>query len=185
VELFSDCCAARAEQWAASAWKRFDLSVPTDLIILSDKLGIEIIRVPLPDDVPGWYLETEVAKRIFLNLNHPYPKRRFTLAHEIGHAAMIKVPCPKQSNRMFHVTGCWRPDCHENFCDRFAADVLMPRPLILQACEELHHPDWFDKTDVLAARFEVSLAAMRRRLRELGLEHRARRYHERASLIVG
>ncbi|MCE5199218.1 ImmA/IrrE family metallo-endopeptidase [bacterium] len=183
MELFSDCCAARAERWAASAWKKFSLSVPTDLIILSDKLGIEIIRESLPDDVPGWYLETEVAKRIFINLNHPYPKRRFTLAHEIGHAAMSKVPCPKQAHRMFHITGCWRPDCHEIFCDRFATDVLMPRPLIIEACQELHHPDWHDKTEVLAARFEVSIAAMRRRLRELGLESKYRRYSERCRVV--
>ncbi|MCX6373029.1 MAG: ImmA/IrrE family metallo-endopeptidase [Actinobacteria bacterium] len=90
-------------------------------------------------------------------------RRRFTIAHEIGHFVLHEERC-----RPVHygsVAEAGRAE--EREADAFAAELLMPEPLVREAVRE-HGPD----VNRLADRFEVGRKAMQARLRELGLEER-------------
>jgi len=87
-------------------------------------------------------------------------RRRFTIAHEIGH--FVLHPERSRPERGGGVNAAWQSQ--EREADQFAAELLMPESLVRQAVVE-QGADAFR----LADRFDVSLAAMRVRLRRLGL----------------
>jgi hypothetical protein len=87
-------------------------------------------------------------------------RRRFTIAHEIGH--FMLHPPRARMERGGRVSEAGRLE--EREADSFAAELLMPEPLVRQAVHE-------QGADVsrLADRFLVSKAAMQLRLKILGL----------------
>lgn len=87
-------------------------------------------------------------------------RRRFTIAHEIGH--FVLHPERRRPERRGGVNAAW--EGQEREADRFAAELLMPEPLVREAVAQ-HGPD----AARLADRFEVSRQAMEVRLRTLGL----------------
>jgi hypothetical protein len=87
-------------------------------------------------------------------------RRRFTIAHEIGH--FVLHPERQRPERGGGVNAVW--EGQEREADRFAAELLMPEPLVREAVVQ-HGPD----AARLADRFEVSRQAMQVRLRALGL----------------
>jgi Zn-dependent peptidase ImmA (M78 family) len=89
-------------------------------------------------------------------------RRRFTIAHEIGH--FVLHPGRPHMERGGLVSEAGRLE--EREADAFAAEILMPEPLVRQAVYE-HGPD----VARLADRFLVSKKAMQLRLRFLGLSH--------------
>jgi len=90
---------------------------------------------------------------------------RFTLAHELAHIVMGDVAVESG--------GCGSPlpegPTRESACDTFAAELLMPAPLVRDAWRR--DPD----VAVLAERFDVPHRAMERRFAELGLDRDAER----------
>ena len=87
-------------------------------------------------------------------------RRRFTIAHEIGH--FVLHPGRPRLERGGRVTEAGRSE--EREADAFAAALLMPEHLVREAVYE-HGAD----VPRLADRFLVSSAAMQVRLRSLGL----------------
>jgi len=89
-------------------------------------------------------------------------RRRFTIAHEIGH--FVLHPGRPRRERGGRVTEAGRME--EREADVFAAELLMPERLVREAVYE-------QGLDVsrLADRFLVSRTAMQHRLRFLGLSH--------------
>lgn len=101
------------------------------------------------------------------------PQLSFVLWHEFFEILREHPSYPMSSRQM--------TTAHtERLANKFASHVLMPREVVKQLATELGHPD-LDKTPNLAARFGVSLSAMRTTLRELGLSPRrtltARRFY--------
>jgi Zn-dependent peptidase ImmA (M78 family) len=90
-------------------------------------------------------------------------RRRFTIAHEIGH--FVLHPGLQRAERGGRVNEAGR--IREREADAFAADLLMPEPLVRQAVLE-HGAD----ASRLADRFEVSRQAMQTRLQRLDLAGR-------------
>jgi hypothetical protein len=90
-------------------------------------------------------------------------RRRFSIAHEIGH--FVLHPARARHERGGTVNEAMRTQ--EREADAFAAELLMPEHLVRRAALE-------DGADVrrLADRFEVSETAMSLRLRRLGLAER-------------
>ncbi len=90
-------------------------------------------------------------------------RRRFTIAHEIGHFVLHPERC--RPERGGAVNEAERME--EREADAFAAELLMPEHLVREAVRE-------QGLDVarLADRFEVSRKAMQARLRHLGLAER-------------
>jgi hypothetical protein len=101
-------------------------------------------------------------------------RRRFTIAHEIGH--FVLHPRRTAPERGGAVNAAWR--AQEREADQFAAELLMPEPLVREAVVE-HGLD----AGRLADRFDASRQAMQVRLRTLGLAaHRADRGRSQQSL---
>ena len=90
-------------------------------------------------------------------------RRRFTIAHEIGH--FVLHPGLQRPERGGRVNEAGR--IREREADAFAAELLMPEQLVRQAVVE-------QGTDIerLADRFDVSRQAMLTRLRRLDLAGR-------------
>lgn len=97
---------------------------------------------------------------IILNQGDGRQRARFTLAHEIGHIALGE--CGAGRRRPLG----WRIE--EALCDVFAAELLMPAPWLRREWRGLRGEE-AERVAALARRFDVSRAAARRRLRELGL----------------
>ena len=81
-------------------------------------------------------------------------RRRFTIAHEIGHVVLQKVAHGRvsPSNEL------------ERLCDMFATELLMPKPVFLR---EIDHDFHLSGLPDLAHRFRVSLTSAAIRLAEI------------------
>jgi hypothetical protein len=100
---------------------------------------------------------------IWVRRDEPAPRRRFTVAHEVGHhllhsdgAAVLCRPADVE-------TAAGDERAREREANRFAAELLMPEPLV-RAAANRDGPDPI----ALAARFGVSDVAMGFRLVTLG-----------------
>jgi Zn-dependent peptidase ImmA (M78 family) len=94
-----------------------------------------------------------------INRDDSQTRRRFTLGHEFKHILdnpYINVLYPKSEQS--------DDDRGERMCDYFAACLLMPRPWVKRLWAQ-----GVQDAAVLAATFNVSPAAMNRRLQDLGL----------------
>jgi hypothetical protein len=102
-------------------------------------------------------------------------RRRFTIAHEIGH--FVLHPRRLAPERGGAVNAAWQ--AQEREADQFAAELLMPEALVREAV--VQHGDDVRR---LADRFDVSRKAMQVRLRGLGLTagHRTGRHRPRQAL---
>jgi Zn-dependent peptidase ImmA (M78 family) len=129
--------------------------------IAEDLLGLHVEEVEL-DGISGLLYPPQ--RRILLNASDPEARRRFTLAHELGHwvcqcadpASAPKVLCRTE------VVGL-DPEARalEREANVFAAELLMPEPAV--------RGTFAGDADVCAARFGVSAEAMRWRLYSFGL----------------
>lgn len=112
----------------------------------------------------GLATKTEFGWLIVLKGDEPMVRQRFSLAHELKHVLDDEI-IDRLPAGLYPSLGGYSPhERAERVCDRFAAALLMPK-VILRA-------DWADGIqDIakLARRYDVSRAAMRIRLNQLGL----------------
>jgi IrrE N-terminal-like domain len=120
-----------------------------------------IARIPPTTPLSGVLLPA--AWEIWVRRDEPRPRRRFTVAHEVGHhllhsdgAAVLCRPSDVEA-----AEGGDRR--REREANRFAAELLMPEPLV-RAHADRDGPDPI----ALARRFAVSDVAMGFRLVNLG-----------------
>jgi len=160
-----------AELFAHKAWKTLKLEPPADLARVANRLGIEVCEHEFVREIDGLYLRFPDAPAV-IAINNSYAKqlarRRFTLAHEIGHH-LLGRRTPPGSRLFFFDTLRTGRTIVERACDRFAALLLMPEDWVRRYHEELSfNPQ--NRVRIMAERFGVSASALRRRLRELGLQ---------------
>jgi Zn-dependent peptidase ImmA (M78 family) len=165
-----------AESFACKAWRTLKLEAPADLSRVAAKLGIEVHEREFVPEIDGFYLRLPGAPPIIAVNNSyvkPMPRRRFTLAHEIGHHLLSRTISP--GVRLFAFdTATAKHTIMERACDRFAALLLMPEDLVRRHYDELaYNPA--NRVAIMSERFGVSAWAMRRRLRELQLSLWTRR----------
>ncbi|HEY1915741.1 MAG TPA: ImmA/IrrE family metallo-endopeptidase [Streptosporangiaceae bacterium] len=141
---------------------------PVDVGLIADLPRIEVRIVPNRELSGLSGLTNWVRERghwlIAINRDDSQTRRRFTLGHEFKHILdnpFINVLYPKTQSESYKVHA---DDRAERMCDFFAACLLMPRPWVKNLWGQ-----GVQDTDVLAATFNVSPAAMDRRLQELGL----------------
>lgn len=134
---------------------------PVSLRDVVSALNLEVVRTS------GEPFSSEAAlepvgdgHRIVLHGRSPERRRRFTIAHEIGH--FVLHPHRLAPERNGGVNAAWQSE--EREADQFAAELLMPEHLVREAVL-LHGADPVR----LAERFEVSRRAMQARLKGLGL----------------
>jgi hypothetical protein len=98
-----------------------DISVaPTDLDALQQRLRIVECR---PEDIPfsGELRRKGKERSIIYSMHLSADRRRFTIAHEMGHAVLETAgfPLPHSGIEI------------ERLCDKFAAEILMPKSVFL------------------------------------------------------
>lgn len=187
VELDVPRSAPELLKWA-SQFPSFQITAPIDVDEIARLLKIRVVDRIYPNnpDIVGQIFFTPNREPIIeLNVaqNSYAPRRRFTLAHEIGHFCLHArqgEPCFVDTReRMSRKETFW--DAHESQANSFAAALLMPRDLIFSEgksiIDEFSRPDQStgatrnisaeDFIDAMARKFNVSNVSMEYRLRNL------------------
>lgn len=143
----------------------FKQHAPVDVVSAANALGIHVYQKQLSPNVSG------ILKRepppwggpsgfvIFVEDSHPPNRQRFTVAHEIGHFVLHRQKAEMdggiQDDEFYRALS----GPLERQANQFAADLLMPWPLVrqLQAQGVVALPD-------LARRLQVSRQALAIRL---------------------
>jgi hypothetical protein len=125
---------------------------PIDLETLAHRVGAEtILSADMTDD--GRFVDTPTATRIFLNSTERKERRRFTLAHELGHLVLADP----QVLRLVHAALGTRSVNVELLCNAFAAELLMPTGWVEQCFGGM--PEDFAAVDALSESADVSMTA--------------------------
>lgn len=164
---------AKVKRAALELWERHDCMIPVAIDEIIEAEGIVLRMESLEDDVSGMLVINETRPVIGVNSNHHPNRRRFTMAHELGHYILHRTT----SNVFFdesllffrNQTSSEGTKWQEIEANNFAAELLMPEPAIREILEE--PIDAFNDEEVtkLADEFEVSAQALTIRLTKLGL----------------
>ncbi|GAC1442789.1 MAG: hypothetical protein NVS2B8_20260 [Vulcanimicrobiaceae bacterium] len=144
-------------------------SPPINVFDVANRLGVDVFFARFVD--PS--IEASVSKhadRVEISVAaSPPARRRFSVAHELGHVALhlAQLPAGRYADRAVEfrrsTSVALGGDPKEAEANRFAAALLMPEPWVRAAVARSRVP-----VD-LCATFDVSHEAMRRRLAELEL----------------
>ena len=143
----------------------WDGTLPVRPEILAKRLGVGVFSRSDMEESGYIYIDESNQPRIVFNRSEPLVRRRFTVAHELGHYA---------SGDLMHGQTMWR-DTRENFmstahnprevaANRFAAELLMPAQHVVSAVSH-----GAVTLPALAELFQVSEVAMKYRLLNLGM----------------
>lgn len=169
-----------AEQCALDLLERLGIQrLPVPIEVIAQRLGLEVERAILGDDVSGLLVVQDGRGVIGVSVQHPPTRQRFTIAHEIGHFLLHKDIMPVFIDKQFlqpyftafrDSTSSTGENKREREANSFAAALLMPPRLVLDAIATLQ-TDITDDDAVedLAKRFQVSRQAMAFRLANLAL----------------
>lgn len=149
------------------------LALPVNLDRVVERLGLSLNEKPLENEYSGFLAVKE--KTIVVNLHHPPARRRFTIAHEIGHYQLHRrsEDIPVFIDRaVYHRKESVAGVDHfmEMQANAYAAGLLMPEALLDEYLEDHPALDLEKPADIktLAEEFEVSRPAMEFRLINLG-----------------
>ncbi|MCX7630310.1 MAG: ImmA/IrrE family metallo-endopeptidase [Geminicoccaceae bacterium] len=187
VGLFRERSAAEAADWASReleieairrdspTWSTFRSRLADaienrlDVLVLRNSVVGNNTHRPLDEnEFAGFALADPIAPLIFVNTRGSVARSIFTLAHELGH--VLAAEDALDSDPFLDIeenldTG----EDRERFCDRFAAELLMPEQDFRSAWSEAKDEDLDRRCDLLAARFRVSARAVLVRARALHL----------------
>jgi Zn-dependent peptidase ImmA (M78 family)/transcriptional regulator with XRE-family HTH domain len=142
---------------------------PVEVYMVAQALGVKVLEWNFSEAVDGLIVQLADGPAIGLNEDQSLVRKRFTLAHELGHYVL-------KHHATFHVdyadvggtagdspTYNWR---HEREANEFAANLLMPADAVRRR--------YGSRSTVasLASAFNVSKPAMGFRLTALGLRQR-------------
>ena len=128
---------------------------PVDVFHVAAALGIQIVEQPLIED--GRLERTSDGFRVLLKQDASIQRKRFTLAHELGHILLSGGALLQFSDL--------HPNNIERFCDALAASLLLPRDWLVATYGD--SPRSLRIAQELSVRAHVSLAASVVRLNEL------------------
>lgn len=143
-------------------------ALPIDVQDLCTRCGVLVLARAFPNALSGLVFAHEGGAVIGINTDHVETRRRFSMAHELGHFLLGHHERSSDYEHRFHIDVSegtppgfdWRA---ERAANDFAADLLMPRRLIAAEFQRSEDPT------KLAARFDVSGIAMGYRLVNLGM----------------
>jgi len=151
---------------------------PIDVEHIAVSVGLKVIHSDdLGNDISGLLVSRDDAASVAVRAADPLVRRRFTIAHEIGHFVLrhyarrhelvhtddeeqILYRSPKASEGL---------DPLEVQANQFAASLLMPSKLVRSEAAKIGLPLLEDDVKRLASVFKVSEQAMTIRLTTLGL----------------
>jgi len=136
-------------------------SPPVNLSAVASRLAD--IRITLDDiERDGYTLDLgKLGFEIILPKKGSKARRRFSLAHELGHVVLFLAK-PALSARLRHDS----PPI-EQWCNAFAAELLIPGDWVTRHFRATELSDPAEAIDLLSGRYGVSREAMRTRILEL------------------
>lgn len=139
---------------------------------LAEKVGVQVEGKSMNDDVSGLLVIKNDKAYIIYNSDQSIKRRRFTIAHELGHFYLHSKNKPlfvdKSKEIMYRNSDSSTGEImKEREANAFAAALLMPRCLIE---EHINESKDFEGVGSLAKKFNVSTQAMSFRLSNLGFE---------------
>lgn len=146
----------------------FDNNSSIDIVKIANRLGLNVYTKVLEDS--SGYIKIENSENnIYVNELESNNRKRFTIAHEIGHFLLHRNLITQEKGTVLYRTcsGVNR-DMLEIQANRCAAALLMPKTLVIQYFEGLTCPS-FQRIPILAEQFKVSIDAMYTRLSTLGV----------------
>ena len=148
---------------------------PINVEAIASHLRVQVVEEKLDRSVSGMLYRDGQHVVIGVNSAHSVRRRRFTIAHEIGHLVLHKG----RPLVLDHVRVNFRDansstasDLEEIQANAFAAELLMPREHVIDATKRLLEDRTITEAAViesLAQCFDVSDQAMEYRLINLGL----------------
>lgn len=124
----------QGERAAAEERRRLDLGAGPidDIAELLDGQGIRTVCMDLPADVSGMTLRLrEAGLLVVVNREHPWPRRRFSWAHELAHVRLDPDLLSQVS------LSSERDDLREVRANAFAAALLLPEDGVRHFVERL------------------------------------------------
>jgi Zn-dependent peptidase ImmA (M78 family) len=157
-------------------------SVPIPVDKIAREKGLPVIETAMNADVSGALIRSNNLQGIAVNAAQSPVRKRFTVAHELGHFLLEHVDRDyvDRDHVDWEFTVIRRDglsseaqDDQEIAANFFAANLLMPRHILRKDVENYKRFDGeirLDDTDILilARKYRVSEAAMRYRLQGLG-----------------
>ncbi len=151
-------------------------SIPVPVDNVAEYLGVKVAEEDLGEECSGMLVQHRDFSVIGVNANHHEHRKRFTIAHEIGHymlhsraAEEVYIDSPPHVGFRAADPGSGTEQ-EENEANRFAAALLMPAWQVRAAvAEQRVDPAEEDEILDLARRFRVSPQAMTKRLIHLEL----------------
>jgi Zn-dependent peptidase ImmA (M78 family) len=144
---------------------RAELGIPPDepvcvLSVVEGLVGIPVAVIDL-DDFAGAYIDWRGRRFIFIRQSDSITRKRFSLAHELGHHRLCHPPVIETWDAIYADD---RPPT-ERQANAFAAEFMAPKAGILRWLEEHHSPSiTLDVVCRLSARFGLSAQATLYRL---------------------
>lgn len=134
--------------------------LPVPVSRISRLIGVDPYQATLSKGVSGMIVKYPRSQpRSYASSEDPANRRRFTLAHELGHFIERTTLANDDNFSFVDMREPGRYDLHEFYADEFAGALLMPEPGFSRYFDE-HGPL------AAAAKYAVSLpAAMKRRER--------------------
>ena len=125
------------EFYAGQLLRRLKInSLPVCPRDIAGQLGIQILEQDVGDRFGGLLMNVEGSKAIFLNSAISYDARkRFTLAHELGHAEIPHHTNPEYKCLKDDIEYLSGADDKEREANAFAAELLMPTDLVADAVQ--------------------------------------------------
>ena len=140
--------------------KKYCKQAPIPVVAIAKEWGIKVYKTEdFNDRISGLIRKDEhyggkSGYAIYANARHPVTRRRFTIAHEIGHFYLHR----KLIGDGITDDGLYRSHLRGRFesqANRFAANLLMPQKLVREFIAQ-----GVDTVEELAEKFEVSRSAM-------------------------
>ncbi len=144
---------------------------PVDVETIARGLGVRVKYTSFErDEVSGLLVRKGDEVVLGVNREHPETRRRFTIAHEIGHFVLHMTRLIFVDEVVLHFrdrTSGEGRDPEEIEANAFAAELLMPEHFIEEDMEEL---DVWDDEGIqeLAQKYQVSTQSLIYRLNHLG-----------------
>jgi len=150
------------------------LVIPVNIEELAKMRGIKVIAYAFGEDVSGVLSLHQGEATIGYNQKEPLARRRFTIAHELGHYELHRDKSDLFVDKQFIYRSLSSGDtpvtlAMEQEANAFASAILMPTDLLRKEIQltKLNLMD-DDAIEKLARRFDVSTTAMSIRISGLG-----------------
>lgn len=137
-------------------------SYPLDVTALARQAGAEVFIAELGENVYGMIEGGASGATIYVDRESPRNRRRFTIAHELGH--MVSYKDEAEVPEFVDVRDDeGRGNAEEIYANEFAGELLMPEDKMRDYVDR-----GFDNFDI-ASKLDVSAAAVAYRRRNIGI----------------